>query len=48
MLKKTRKENVGVKNRKVRDIRRKINSGKYDVNKKLNVVLDRLLEEILK
>ena len=48
MLKKARKDDVGVKNKKVRDIRRKLGSGRYDINNKLNVVVDRLLEEILK
>lgn len=45
---KSRKEKFGGTNKKVRDVRHEISSGKYNITKKLDVVLDRLLEEILK
>ena len=37
-----------IRNKKVKDTRRKIRSGKYNLDKKLNIAMDRLLEEILK
>ena len=35
------------RNRKVQDTKRKLRSGKYNLEKKLSIAMDRLLEEIL-
>jgi hypothetical protein len=36
-----------IRRKKIVDIRRQLARGKYDVNKRLNVVLDRILEDII-
>lgn len=33
--------------KKIVDIRRQLAKGKYDINKRLNVVIDRILEDLI-
>lgn len=36
-----------IRRKKVFDIRRQLKRGKYDINKRLDVTLDRILEDLL-
>ena len=44
---KLRKHNTNIRQAKVLDIRSKINSGSYNIKKRLNIAVDRLIEDIL-
>jgi hypothetical protein len=42
-----REQNPGIRGDRVLDIRSKLRSGKYNIAKHLDIVVDRLLEDIL-
>ena len=42
-----REQNPGIRVDRILDIRSKLRSGKYDITKHLDIVVDRLLEDIL-
>ena len=42
------KEYTRIRDTNIRKVRRKIHSGKYNINKRIDIILDRLLEDILK
>ena len=42
-----RKHNTNIRQNKVLDIRNKLNSGRYNIKKRLNIAVDRLIEDIL-
>ena len=42
------KEHMRIRDTNIRKVRRKIHSGKYNINKRIDIILDRLLEDILK
>ncbi len=42
-----REQNPSIRSDRVLDIRNKIKSGRYDITRHIDIVVDRLLEEIL-